>query len=65
MLEAARSEASGPGALMLMMCDSGAGGGSWGHPRGVSGSPAEPQLERPESRALPEGEDFSVFLILK
>lgn len=38
------------------MFDSGAGGGSWGHPRGVSGRPAEPQLELPQSRALPQGE---------
>lgn len=36
--------------------DPGAGGCSRGDNRGVSGSPAEPQLERAESRALPQGE---------
>lgn len=40
----------------LMSCDSGAGGRPRCYDRGVSGGPPEPQLERPEGCALPEGE---------
>lgn len=39
-----------------MSRDSGAGGRPWCYDRGVSGGPPEPQLERPEGCALPEGE---------
>lgn len=38
---------------LLMSCDSGAGGSSWCYNRGVPSSPSEPQLECPESCALP------------
>lgn len=42
----------------LISCDSGAGGCPRCYDRGVSGGPPEPQLERPEGCALPEGEDI-------
>lgn len=43
---------------LIMFCDSGAGGSSWCDNRGVPSSPAEPQLECPESGALPQGESI-------